>query len=973
MKNKLYSNPVSGGYKRVLTLLVMLLAMTSAAVAHDFAVKNSDGVTIYYKYGDKSTVYVTRHTSGNPSYSGDVVIPGTVVYDGKTYTVTGIGARAFEQCSVTSVTIPSSVKSIEEWAFAVKDATIICEKPEPPTASPYAFSYSVAHGCKLRVLAASVERYSLSWHWPVKRMIPIMTKDPHLVVKGVRVTEDNLLDVLGDGGSVKYDGVGKLTLNNATVTGAIVQDSASDIDIEVNGECTVTGNVLLYADYNIIGSGTLNIGKKLGCPFLHCTVNGPTINCQQVEGEGLYGVLTVKKGTVRATDGVRELKNLTLGDGIAIQTPVGGTYDQTKKCVVDANGNEAADVVIGGLTNDLKIYVGDELVTATNMYDVLDDGGSVKYDGVGKLTLNNATVNGTDYALRTRVSKPLEIEVIGSCSLNSTTAGSSTGANTMALATNTTFTGTGQLVANKGINVLGAAFTVNGPYVRCNGGDLQGCQGGEKLAVKSGKLYARIIQGFKEFTLGEGIAITTPEGAYYDTSKQRIVGADGTPPSTLGVQIGPGATYIEATSLDLSETSLTLTAIGATATLQTVFTPANATNKTVKWTTSNEYVATVNNNGKVTAKGQGTATITAKAANGQEATCKVTVNTTVVAQSLSLNKQELTLRIFDEGYGYAENEKLVPVFEPANVTDGSVDWDIEDESVATINAYGRVQAVGFGTTTVTCTAKDGSGLKATCTVKVVSDLDASDNFDIDISQDEEVSIYMACHITDRTNNCCEVVPNTYDPDNSINDPAINSDTEGAIVIPGEARGYRVTRIDDNAFTDCDYITSITLSEGLQTIGYEAFHGCSGVETLFLPSTLISIDDYAFAGCPMVKDVYLPATTPPEVGETAFNFGRMLDYNNNDITATHVLHVPAASLKFYREQDWVWDYFAEIVPIDPVEDDLDGDGEVSIADAETITDYLLGKGNIDTEAADIDGDGEVTIADVTALIQKILEE
>ena len=95
----------------MLTLLVMLLAMMSAAVAHDFAVKNSDGVTIYYKYGDKSTVYVTRHTSGNPSYSGDVVIPGTVVYDGKTYTVTGIGARAFEQCSVTSVTIPSSVKN----------------------------------------------------------------------------------------------------------------------------------------------------------------------------------------------------------------------------------------------------------------------------------------------------------------------------------------------------------------------------------------------------------------------------------------------------------------------------------------------------------------------------------------------------------------------------------------------------------------------------------------------------------------------------------------------------------------------------------------------------------------------------------------------------------------------------------------------------------------------------------------------
>ena len=70
--------------------------------------------------------------------------------------------------------------------------------------------------------------------------------------------------------------------------------------------------------------------------------------------------------------------------------------------------------------------------------------------------------------------------------------------------------------------------------------------------------------------------------------------------------------------------------------------------------------------------------------------------------------------------------------------------------------------------------------------------------------------------------------------------------------------------------------------------------------------------------------------------------------------------------------WTSD-FDKIVPIDPVEDDLDGDGEVTIYDAEVITDYLLGEGNIDTEAADIDGDGEVTIADVTAIIQKIIEE
>ena len=56
-----------------------------------------------------------------------------------------------------------------------------------------------------------------------------------------------------------------------------------------------------------------------------------------------------------------------------------------------------------------------------------------------------------------------------------------------------------------------------------------------------------------------------------------------------------------------------------------------------------------------------------------------------------------------------------------------------------------------------------------------------------------------------------------------------------------------------------------------------------------------------------------------------------------------------------------------------EGDIDGDGEVTLADAEAITDYLLDLGHIDIEAADVDGDGEITIADVTAIIQSIIEE
>ncbi len=68
--------------------------------------------------------------------------------------------------------------------------------------------------------------------------------------------------------------------------------------------------------------------------------------------------------------------------------------------------------------------------------------------------------------------------------------------------------------------------------------------------------------------------------------------------------------------------------------------PSSATNKTITWTSSNASVATVNDNGYVSARTAGTATITAKAHNGKTATCKITVikpATPVTTYKVTLN------------------------------------------------------------------------------------------------------------------------------------------------------------------------------------------------------------------------------------------------------------------------------------------------------------------------------------------------
>lgn len=78
-------------------------------------------------------------------------------------------------------------------------------------------------------------------------------------------------------------------------------------------------------------------------------------------------------------------------------------------------------------------------------------------------------------------------------------------------------------------------------------------------------------------------------------------------------------------NIALNKTTLTLE-IDGTETLTVTVTPDNATDKAVTWSSSAPTIASVDNTGKVTAKAEGTAIITAKTANNKTATCAVTVN-----------------------------------------------------------------------------------------------------------------------------------------------------------------------------------------------------------------------------------------------------------------------------------------------------------------------------------------------------------
>ena len=151
-----------------------------------------------------------------------------------------------------------------------------------------------------------------------------------------------------------------------------------------------------------------------------------------------------------------------------------------------------------------------------------------------------------------------------------------------------------------------------------------------------------------------------------------------------------------------------------TRTLTALITPANASNKRIQWESNATGVATVNSAGLVTAIGEGTATITATAADGSEkfGSVTVTVKMAILVESVTIdNKQNFSL--------VAGWDRILTVTVlPANTT-SRVDWSSSNTNVATVNG-GVVTALAAGTATITIAAVDSSGKSDSVTVTVTA-------------------------------------------------------------------------------------------------------------------------------------------------------------------------------------------------------------------------------------------------------------
>ena len=147
-----------------------------------------------------------------------------------------------------------------------------------------------------------------------------------------------------------------------------------------------------------------------------------------------------------------------------------------------------------------------------------------------------------------------------------------------------------------------------------------------------------------------------------------------------------------------------------TETLVATIIPSNATDKSLVWSSSNNSVATVDSQGKVTARSGGETTITVKnEASTKQAICKVIVSQ--AATALNLDKYDITL-------GINQTEKITANITPNDATNRTVTFTSSDESIVTVDNDGNIKGLKEGSAYITVTSVQDSNLSKVCTVNV---------------------------------------------------------------------------------------------------------------------------------------------------------------------------------------------------------------------------------------------------------------
>ena len=936
-------------YRISLLLLALLLPVT--AVAYDFEVDgiyydiNGNEATVTYQYYDEDDDAYTN------DYSGDVIIPATVAYNGATYTVTSINSGAFAGSSdLTSVTIPNTVTSIGIYMFrgcnnlaglTVAGGNTTYDSRGNCNAIIETSSNTLLYGCKNTVIPNSVTTIGSNAFWGRTGL--------------TSVEIPNSVTTIGTWAFAECPDLTSVTIPNSvtTIDAHAFRDCNSLARIEIPNSVTSIGAHAFYgtAWYNNQPDGLVYAGL-VAYKYKGAMSEGTHINiadgtrgiasyafqsCSRMAGVTIPNtVVTIGSGAFATCLGLTDLEipnSVIIIESGAFQSCTGLTEVEIPNSVTTIGGG--AFSFCSGLTS---VTIGNSVTTIGNdafsyCYSLANVaiGSSVTHIGTfafshcSQLTSleipNSVTTIDKDAfsycTALTSVTIPSSVTTIGkyvftSCyNLTSMTVASG----------NTTFDSRDNCnaIIETSSNTLlyGCKNTVIPNTVTAIGdGAFDYCTGLTSMEIPNSVTSIGInafayCSGLTSVTIGNSVKTI---GNFAFTQCTGLTSVE-IPNSVTTIDLGAFSSCSALKNLTIgnSVNSIGLSAFRYCNRLTDVYSyildPSSVA--TASYVFSSNQSSYSSRTLHVPA---GTTSAYQSNGNWYPYFGQIVEMPLVTASSITLNKTESVMP-------KDATLQLVAAVLPESTTNMALTWASSDTTIATVDENGLVTAVAVGNATITATTTDGSNLSASCAVTVSDDLNDYDN-------------YLAM-----------------------------SDTT---VMPGETIVIPIRMINDASIISIQ--TDIILPEGLELLQEDG-------EYLIDPSSRMT-GAYSIMGNAVSNDtirVICRATIyEPFAGQSGDDLFYLTVKVADDAEGDYTVRLKNTQL---TNSDFV-DLLAPEVSANVkacMLGDINGDGNVTVGDVTDLIDYLLfgNASDINLSSADCNHDNKVNISDVTDLIDYLL--
>ena len=477
-----------------------------------------------------------------------------------------------------------------------------------------------------------------------------------------------------------------------------------------------------------------------------------------------------------------------------------------------------------------------------------------------------------------------------------------------------------------------------------------------------------------------GLPIPTRDGYSFDGWYTAASGGSRVTDSTKVVETQSQTIYAHWTKSDVAVTGVALTQntltleIGDNATLIATVNPSNATDKSVTWSSSNPSVATVSN-GKVTAVGTGSATITA-AAGGKSASCAVTVSAAnVVVTGVTLSQTSLALNP-------GGSATLTATVSPSNATDKSVTWSSSNPSVATVS-NGKVTAVGAGSATITATAGSKSVSCAVTVSRAKCVITYGANGGSGIMQETKVDSGTTIKLPNngftapsgKQFKCWRIGVSNFPAGTEY---TVNSDLlilaiwEDVYVAPSVSA--RLSIEGKSVSSGSDVTVPVKLEENPGLIGFNLHidYDRNKLELVDIKPAAAFSDLMSNSNDP-IRVLWVSGAGEAVKGNvTVFE---MAFRAKSGATGQAQIRITAVEAESDVGSVTLGDAVGTISIVEPARvnrGDVNGDGKISLSDAVMLKRYLVGVDvKIDMTNSDVNGDGKVSLADIVMLQKHLI--